>query len=251
MSKLNESHLSQLQFYTTAPHGCSYLPHRVARSQVAAPNHLIDQNTYDRLVRAGFRRSGEFTYRPFCEHCQECIPARIPVARFSPDRSQQRALSRHGTLVAHQRTLVFREEHYTLYQRYQQARHNGGGMDLDSRQQYAQFLLQSHVESHLIEFREGTHETAPLRMVSIIDVLQDGLSSVYTFYDPDIPRASFGTYGILWQIAQCAHMNLPYVYLGYWIKDSPKMAYKARFQPLEIRINDQWQPMKPGVPDST
>jgi len=245
MSKLNESHLSQLQFYTTAPHGCSYLPHRVARSQVAAPNHLIDQKTYDRLVRNGFRRSGEFTYRPFCDHCQECIPVRLPVAHFSPDRSQRRALARHDSLLAYQRTLAFREEHYALYQRYQQARHNGGGMDLDSRQQYAQFLLQSHVESHLIEFRESTHthEAAPLRMISIIDVLQDGLSSVYTFYDPDVLAASYGTYGILWQIAQCAHMGLPYVYLGYWIKDSPKMAYKARFQPLEMYVDGTWQLM--------
>ncbi|MBP9713537.1 MAG: arginyltransferase [Sterolibacterium sp.] len=240
MSKLNESHLSQLQFYTTAPYGCSYLPNRIARSQVAAPAHLIDQEMYESLVRSGFRRSGEFTYRPDCDGCQECIPVRLPVARFTPTRSQRRSLAQHASLVSQQRTLAFREPHYALYQRYQQARHSGGGMDLDSRNQYAQFLLQSHVDSCLIEFRDGADAESTLRMVSIIDILQDGLSSVYTFYDPDLPAASLGTYGVLWQIAQCAHLGLAYVYLGYWIKDSPKMAYKARFQPLEMLIDNEW-----------
>lgn len=240
MSKLNEPLFSQLQFYTTAPYGCSYLPNRIARSQVAAPNHLIDQAVYGELVRAGFRRSGSFTYRPLCDACQACIPVRLPVARFVSTRSQRRALARSRNLVATQRSLAFREEHYSLYQRYQQSRHSGGGMDLDSRNQYAQFLLQSHVDSRLIEFRDSETEGSTLRMISIIDLLPDGISSVYTFYDPDLPQASLGTYGILWQIAQCAHMGLQYVYLGYWIKDSPKMAYKSNFQPLEMLIDGEW-----------
>jgi len=147
--------------------------------------------------------------------------------------------------VALEKPLSFREEHYALYQRYQVARHQGGGMDDDSRDQYAHFLLQSHVDSRLIEFREQ----GVLRMVSIIDVLDDGLSSVYTFFEPDVAGSSYGTYAILWQLAQCRLRNLPYLYLGYWIRDSRKMAYKVRFQPLEVFRGGQWQPVRGVAPE--
>ena len=232
---------SLLQFYATAPYPCSYLPDQEARSQVATPPHLINDGIYSSLVRAGFRRSGVYTYRPHCDHCQACIPVRLPVESLQPDRSQRRAMKRHGHLIAREVPLRLFDEHYDLYVRYQNARHPGGGMDEDNQDQYANFLLHSRVDTRLIEFSDDK----ALRMVSLIDVLDDGLSSVYTFFDPDIPSASFGTYNILWQAAQCAAHGLPYLYLGYWIATSRKMAYKADFQPIEGLIDGQWQTLPP------
>jgi len=240
MTNPNDLPFALLQYYTTAPYGCSYLPNRTARSQVATPSHLIDKNAYSDLIRAGFRRSGVFTYRPFCDACNECVPVRIPVARLEANRSQRRALARHANLVAVQAPLAFNEEHYTLYQRYQAQRHTGGGMDRDNRDQYSHFLLQTHVDSRLIEFRED----GILRMASIVDMLPDGMSSVYTFYDPELARASLGTYAILWQLQQCRELALPYLYLGYWIRGSRKMAYKANFRPLEGLQFGEWRTLE-------
>lgn len=239
MSRLNDSELpfSLLQFYSTAPYTCSYLPGEKARSEVATPTHLINAEVYGALVRAGFRRSGVFTYRPHCDNCRACIPVRLPIDRFKPNRSQRRSLMAHDRLQAREIPLGFFSEHYALYLRYQSARHAGGGMDQDSHEQYSHFLLQSRVDTRLVEFSDN----GVLRMVSIIDVLSDGLSSVYTFYDPDVPGASFGTYNVLWQISQCAANKLPYLYLGYWIQQSPKMAYKSNFQPIEGLLDDKWQ----------
>jgi arginine-tRNA-protein transferase len=263
MSLLNDLPFSALHFYLTATYPCSYLPGLEARSQVATPAFLVDTPVYSALVQHGFRRSGTYTYRPLCENCRGCVPLRVLAKEFKANRSQQRAWKQHSDLEVTLHPLQDNAEHYDLYQRYQRVRHPDGGMDNDDHESYRNFLLQSHVDSVLVEFRQPFdradettgHSTRPadgqgaghhgkpgaLRMVSLIDLLRDGLSSVYTFYDPEIPHARFGVYNVLWQIELCRRLNLDFVYLGYWIEHSRKMSYKTQYQPAQGLIDGEWR----------
>ncbi len=240
MSLLNDIPISALHFYLTAPYPCSYLPRLQARSQVAIPSFLINTPLYSQLVRQGFRRSGSFIYRPRCDTCAACVQLRILARQFKTNRTQRRAWKQHAHLQATLHPLQDKPEYYALYQRYQRARHPDGGMDNDDYDAYQTFLLQSRIDTLLVEFREA----GVLRMVSVIDLLNDGLSSVYTFYDPDLPRAQLGVYNVLWQIELCRKLDLNYVYLGYWIKDSRKMSYKTQYQPAEGLQDGVWQALE-------
>jgi arginine-tRNA-protein transferase len=246
VNQSQETALKTLQFYATADYPCSYLDGKIARSQVATPAHLIDTAGYSVLMRHGFRRSGLFYYRPHCDQCQACRSLRLPVAEFQPDRSQKRAWAQHRRLIATiTRTPFFSQEHFALYQRYQRARHPGGGMDADDRAQYQDFLIESHADSLLVEFRETSADDGPgvLKMVSVIDLLDDGMSAVYTFYEPE-PSQSLGTYNVLWQLAQVRDRGLRYLYLGYWVAQSRKMSYKTRFKPFQIFVDQRWQTVR-------
>lgn len=241
MTLLNNAPLQKLQFYVTTAYPCGYLPKKLAQSLIATPQNVVNAEVYSGLIQQGFRRSGKFAYRPHCEHCHACISVRLPVNEFEATRSQQRALKKHADLEATIVEAHFNEEHFALYQTYQAQRHQPSSelhADLDDEtSQYQQFLCQSNVDSLMVEFRDAKHA---LKMVSVIDVVMDGLSAVYTFYDT-ADKASYGTFSILWQLAWAQQLNLPYVYLGYWIADSQKMAYKQLFQPQEKLIDGQWQ----------
>lgn len=230
-----------LQYYATAAYPCSYIEGQLARSQVATPITAVGEDHYDTLIRHGFRRSGAFVYRPQCDHCQACTSIRLPVAAFTPNRSQRRAWTRHANLQSRVTRPHFSEEHYALYSRYQNARHTGGGMDQDDVVQYMDFLVRTHVTTIMVEFREPGQNGAAgeLKMVSIVDQLNDGLSAVYTFYSPE-PGQSLGTFNVLWQIAYAKSLNLTHLYLGYWIEACAKMSYKSRFRPSEMLIRGAW-----------
>ncbi len=228
--------LQKLQFYATTPYACGYLPGKQAQSLIATPHHLIDSDVYSDLIQLGFRRSGKFVYRPHCEHCNACVPVRLPVEDFVPNRSQQRALKQHQALNATIVPLAFKQAHFELYATYQIARHEGT-RDGEIAEQYHSFLVQSNVESLMVEFRlDGV-----LKMVSVVDMVRDGISAVYTFYDTNDESASYGTFNVLWLVEWCRSLSLPHLYLGYWIANSRKMAYKQNFKPQEGLVGGEWQ----------
>ncbi len=228
---------ADLVFYASPPHECSYISGRQAVTLFADPYATITPALYSVLAGYGFRRSGDYVYRPRCPGCNACLSARIPVRRFQPNRSQLRNLRANNDLTAQTVPVLYNEEHYQLYRRYIQNRHQGGGMDVDDPERYLEFLGSRWADTEFVEFRHG-HQ---LLAVAVVDRLQDGLSAVYTFFDPAAAQRGLGTYAVLWQVAEAQRRALEYVYLGYWIAESPKMAYKAQYRPLELYTEGVWQ----------
>jgi len=229
------------ELFLSLPHPCSYLPARRSTSLFLDPRRKLDSETYAHFVRLGFRRSGDFVYRPHCAQCDACVPVRIPVARFRPNRGQRRVARRNADLTVRAHPPVFSAEHFALYTRYQTARHPGGGMDDPDPGKYLSFLAAERIDTVFHEFRLAGR----LLAVTVVDYLPDSLSAVYTFFDPGEKVRSLGTYAVLWQVAEAQRLGLGHVYLGYWIAESPKMSYKIAFAPLETCRHGVWLPLVP------
>ena len=235
------SSLKTLVFFATPPHECSYLDDREATTMFVDPRARVDKRLYSQLTALGFRRSGSHFYRPHCEQCNACIPVRLDVAKFRPNRSQRRVWRRNGDLMFSLVPAHFSEEYYQLYARYIEQRHADGDMYPPSREQFGSFLVEGGRESCFLEMRSDTG----LVGLAVIDVLDDGLSAIYTVFEPGEDARSLGTLAVLWQIEEARERNLPHIYLGYWIEECRKMSYKTRFRPIEAMIDGHWQTL-PG-----
>lgn len=230
------SDLSNLKLFATAPHPCSYLEGEEATTVFIDPKAAIDTPLYTELSQMGFRRSGEHLYRPHCANCQACVSCRIPVALFRPTRSQRRCLSRNQDLDISLVDSIATDEHYQLYEDYIQRRHRDGDMYPPSRAQYESFLSRAWGLTRYLEYRHQDR----LVGLAVCDLLEDGLSAIYTFFDPSEHSRSLGVFAILSQIEKARQLNLPYVYMGYWIRQCQKMSYKTHYRPLELLVNKRW-----------
>lgn len=229
--------MTSLPLLLTTEHDCSYLPGRQARSLVGAPEYPLTTTLYSRLIRHGFRRSGDMVYRPHCKHCSACLPLRVPVSDFRPNRAQLRNLRRNADLACTPRPAEFSDEHFELYARYLNWRHPGGLMADTDPAAYMDFLGATWCDTRFVEFR--SHDR--LAAVAVVDVVSDGLSAVYTYYEPDLAQRGLGCYAVLWQIGHARTLGLDYLYLGYWIAECKKMAYKQLYRPFETYRNGLWR----------
>jgi arginyl-tRNA--protein-N-Asp/Glu arginylyltransferase len=230
------SSLRDLKVYTTYPHSCSYLRDQEATTLFVDPRQPVDQKLYSKLSVMGFRRSGNHIYRPHCTHCNACVPARIPVDGFQPKRGQKRIWQRNQDLRVIGTDNIDDDAAFDLYHRYISLRHSDGDMYPPDREQYQAFLNSVWDCTRYFRF----YDKGRLSAVAVVDKLEDGLSAIYTFFDPQADKRSLGVYAVLWEIEQAREMSLDYLYLGYWIRDCQKMSYKANYRPLQVYVNSRW-----------
>ena len=228
----------------TLEHPCGYFDERVAQNLVIDPLASDQPQIYALALPRGYRRAGGHIYRPACPRCRACTPSRIPAASFAPDRSQRRCLARNDDLEVSLEPASASDEAYALYQRYLQQRHPGGGMDDADPEDFSRFLVCPWSPTRFLCFRAGGRLVA----VAVTDVMREGLSSVYTFYEPGEAARGLGTYAILSQVALARREGLAHVYLGYWIDGHPKMGYKSRFHPLEVLRGQRWERIDGAMP---
>ncbi|MBC7656010.1 MAG: arginyltransferase [Frankiaceae bacterium] len=229
---------ANIRVYQTVEHACGYWPDRNARDLVLDPVDPTLPTLYGSALAMGFRRSGNHVYRPHCAGCQACTPVRIPTGRFQPNRAQRRCLSRNADLQVDEARAVRTDENFELYRRYVSGRHAGGGMDDPSPADFEGFLACDWSPTRFLEIRNDKQLVA----VAVTDVLADSLSAVYTFFDPELAARSLGTFAILSQIQHARQAGLDYLYLGFWLRDHPKMDYKQRFRPLQYLSGRDWLP---------
>lgn len=236
--RVDAERVDTLKFYLTRPHPCGYFPGREASTLFADPEAVITSRDYGALIAHGFRRSGALFYRPQCAACTACIPLRVAAAEFKPRRSQRRVLHLNRDLRVQRGDAVFNDEHFQLYKRYMTARHSSGRWGAISAQDYQDFLLHPReTDCALYEMRAQQQ----LLAVALVDHVPQGLSAVYTFFDPGEDKRSLGAYAVLWQIQEARRLALPWVYLGYWIKGCRKMRYKDQYRPCEVYRSGHWQ----------
>lgn len=229
-----------VRLFQTLPHGCGYYAERTAQNLVIDPSAPQLPQLYDTAVQRGFRRAGGHVYHPQCLGCRACIACRIPVAQFRCDRAQRRCLVRNADLSLRIVPAGYSEEYFALYQRYLKARHRDGGMDDAQADDFTRFLYTTWSPTRFLEFRSGERLVA----IAVTDFCANGLSAVYTFFDPDESTRSLGTFAILSQIAIARERALPHVYLGFWIEGHPKMDYKRRYHALEILDGGTWKTLE-------
>jgi arginine-tRNA-protein transferase len=229
-----------IKLFRTGDHDCSYLPNRQSRTLFLDPELKFGVNLYEELTHSGFRRSGNHLYRPDCKECQSCIPSRIPLEHFKLKRRFKRVLSKNKDVTLQVSNDSFRQDDYDLFERYIEERHSDGDMYPASETGYKDFLAGNKPFSfHIRYFLDDA-----LIGVAVTDRLNSGLSSIYTFFDPDLDSRSLGVFSILKQIELAKSFNLPYLYLGYWVPGCQKMQYKTQYEPIELLIDAQWQRIK-------
>ena len=230
---MNSRHL---QLYITTESPCGYYTDRMSTNLVPDPGLTLNMPIYNQLIQHGFRRSGKHCYRPHCQECQACIACRIPVNSFTLNRSQQRCLNSNKNLDLIIADAGFSEEYFDLYGRYLNSRHGDGSMANPAKEDFKQFLYCDWSNTRFLELRLNTQLVA----VAVSDIVSNGISAVYSFFDPELKNRSLGTFCILKQIDYAKELELEYVYLGYWIENHHKMHYKNNFKPLQLYLNEQW-----------
>ena len=236
-AKLVRMNSRNLQLYITTESPCSYFANRMSSNLIPDPVLTLNMHIYNQLIQHGFRRSGTHCYRPHCKNCRACIACRLAVNDFTSNRSQRRCLKSNQDLTFSSHNAGFSDEYFELYRRYLNSRHTDGSMADPCEEDFKQFLYSDWSDTRFLEFRLNRQLVA----VAVTDIVSDGLSAVYSFFEPKMRSRGLGTYCILKQIDYAKKQGLDYVYFGYWIENHKKMHYKSNFKPLQLYRNEQWQ----------